>query len=44
MPKKKISQLDLANASLSGYIPMSNAAGTTTNKVTVESILNLASV
>lgn len=43
MLKKKISELDLASASLSGYIPMSNASGTATNKVTVESILSLAS-
>lgn len=43
MIKKKISQLDLANASLSGYIPMSDSAGTVTNKVTVQSIINLAS-
>ncbi len=41
MLKKKISQLDSANASLSGYIPMSDAAGTVTNKVTVQSILDL---
>lgn len=42
MIKKKISQLDSANASLSGYIPMSDAAGTVTNKVTIQSILSLA--
>lgn len=42
MLKKKISQLDLANASLSGYLPMSDSAGTVTNKVTVQSILDLA--
>lgn len=43
MLKKKISELDLANASLSGFIPMSDSAGTVTNKVTVQSIINLAS-
>jgi hypothetical protein len=42
MLKKRISQLDSANASLSGYIPMSDAAGTVTNKVTVQSILSLS--
>lgn len=42
MANKKISQLDAASAATNMVIPASDAAGTVTNKVTVQSILNLA--
>lgn len=40
MPNKKISELTTGTASLTSIIPVSDAGGTVTNKVSVQSLLN----